>query len=245
MTDESDAGAPGSGERESEAQPAAGQEITAPAVGAEEGAAHVVQDAYVAQRLAQESAARAAIEVREAEERELLAGEAEPDSPVGFYLTLGVIVASLLLAVIWLSGTQRPAPLPAISPRLPLAAPAGPPPGRPALPAQRAAPFGPGGPIGTSAPPSPPGSTPPPGAPPPEGTATPPNASPDTTGRPSETPPAPPIFPEPAGPSGAAPGGASPAAPNRPPPSAGPGGLPPASTVPPNLRRGAPVPARP
>jgi hypothetical protein len=239
MAHESEAGTPDTGERETEAQPAEGQELTAPAAGAEEGAAHVVQDAYVAQRLAQESAARAAAEEREAEERELLVGEAEPDSPVGFYLTLGVIVASLLLAVIWLSGTREPS-LPAINPRLPVAAPAGPPTGRPTLPAQRVAPFGPGGPIGSSTPPSITGSTPP-GAPPPGGTATPPNASTDTTGRPSETPPAPPIFPEPAGPSGAAPGGASPAVPNRPPPSAGPGGLPPASTVPPNLRRGAPA----
>ena len=68
---------------------------------------HRVLDAYVARRLAQESAARAEAERRSAEAISGLRGEEPPDPAIGFYL-LGVIVAALLLAVIWLSAGSPP-----------------------------------------------------------------------------------------------------------------------------------------
>jgi len=69
---------------------------------------HRVLDAYVARRLAQESAARAEAERRSAEAISGLRGEEPPGPATGFYLLLGVIVAALLLAVIWLSAGSPP-----------------------------------------------------------------------------------------------------------------------------------------
>lgn len=100
---------------------------------------HTVQDSYVARRLAQEAAARTAAEQRDSEENLAFRGELVEDSPVGFYMMLGVLVAALLLAVIWVSGTRQELPASVIHRARP-AAPglAGPRPG----PAARSYPVG-------------------------------------------------------------------------------------------------------
>jgi hypothetical protein len=67
---------------------------------------HTVQDRYVARRLAEEAAARAEADRRFAEENTSSAGEEGEDSAVGLSLALGVLVAALLLAVIWFSGSR-------------------------------------------------------------------------------------------------------------------------------------------
>ncbi len=66
-----------------------------------------VTDRTIAPRLSQVAAPPMEAAGRSAEEATGLIAEEPPDSPTGFYLTLGVIVAALLLTVIWVFGTQR------------------------------------------------------------------------------------------------------------------------------------------
>jgi hypothetical protein len=80
----------------------------------------VVQDAYVARRLEQEAAERARV-TRQAENAAERNEDAASDSPVGFYLALGVMVAAVLLVVIWLAGTRPEATATLIDRRPPAA----------------------------------------------------------------------------------------------------------------------------
>jgi hypothetical protein len=64
------------------------------------------------------------MEEREAAENVALRAELVEDSPAGFYMMLGVLVASLLLAVIWVSGTRQELPASVIQRARPAAAPA-------------------------------------------------------------------------------------------------------------------------
>jgi hypothetical protein len=108
MTDgETEAGT--AAERAAQDRQSAARETQETATRGSPAEGHPVQDAYVARRLAREAAARAA-DPQATEGSEDATEDSLHDSPAGFYLALGVIVAALLLTVIWVYGTQRQLP---------------------------------------------------------------------------------------------------------------------------------------